>query len=78
VHKDINDTAQTITINNKPKVPTTPPDHGTTPSGHGTTPSDNGTLASTGGVAPLALGGLAILTIVAGTTLLAVRRRARS
>lgn len=66
-HKDIDDAAQTVTVEKQPT--------GTTPSG--TAPTGT-VLASTGGALPVGLTAVAVTVVLLGATFLVGRRRAHS
>ncbi|MBS1699350.1 MAG: VaFE repeat-containing surface-anchored protein, partial [Actinobacteria bacterium] len=77
VHQDINDTAQTVTLEHKPKRPEHP-GGGKPHTGNGTTQPDAGSiLAQTGGAVPIALTGAGVLALLAGVIMVAMRRRTR-
>lgn len=76
VHTDIDDAAQTVTVEREPivVVPTEPgTDPGTQPGTDG--PDRGGNLAATGSEAPIAAAVIAVLAVLAGAVLLRARRR---
>ncbi|MEU4014933.1 VaFE repeat-containing surface-anchored protein [Microbacterium sp. NPDC028030] len=73
VHQDIDDAAQTVTVEAAPVVvsPTPTP----TPTPGAPVPAGAGNLAATGGTVPLAATAVAVLAVVVGAILMRARRR---